>query len=62
LPLRDGGLRDQAAEDDLTSRIEPVPRKRIDDLAPDPLLQGIEIRRGFRTTPARDAGDDGKRS
>jgi hypothetical protein len=39
-----------------------MPRKRVNHLAPDPLLEGIKIRWRFRTTPTRNAGDDGKLS
>jgi hypothetical protein len=62
LPLRDRSLSDQAAEDDLAGGIEPVAGERVDDLTPYALLEGIEIYRGFRTTSARDAWNDGERS
>jgi hypothetical protein len=42
--------------------IQPVARERIDDLTPNTLFEDIEIRRRLRASPARDAGNDGKRS
>jgi hypothetical protein len=60
LPLRNRGLCDEAAKDNPAGLIQPVAGKRIDDLTPDPLLEGIEIYRRLRTTPTRDAGHNGE--
>jgi hypothetical protein len=62
LPLRNGGLRDEAAENELTGLIQPMPGERVDHLPPNALFEDIEIRRRLRATPTRDAGNDGKRS
>jgi hypothetical protein len=62
LPLRNGGLRGEAAENELTGAIQPVPRKRVDHLPPNALFEDVEIRRRLRTPLARDAGDNGKLS
>src|SRR5215472_3286443 len=53
LPLRCRGLRSQAAKNELTSSVKPMPGKRINDLAPDPLLDRIKVHRWFRTTTPR---------
>jgi hypothetical protein len=39
LPLRNGGLRGEAAEDHLTSRIDPMPWQGSNHVPPDPLLE-----------------------
>ena len=41
-PLRDRGLRDQPAEEKLAGKIEPMRRKRIDDVAPDLLFESVQ--------------------
>src|SRR6516162_7067158 len=61
LSLRDRGLGDQTAENELAGRVEPVAGQRIDDLTPYALLDGIQVRRWLRTAPPRDAGDDSER-
>jgi hypothetical protein len=61
LPFRDRGLRHQPTEDDPTGGIQPVTGQRVDDLAPDPLLELIEIIRRLRTTTPRKHRHDGKR-
>src|SRR5262249_26405913 len=61
LSLRDRGLGDQPAENDLAGRVEPVAGQRIDDFTPYALLDGIQVRRWLRTAPPRDAGDDSER-
>jgi hypothetical protein len=38
-----------------------MPGERVDDLAPNTLFEGVEIRRRFRTTSARNAGNNGER-
>src|SRR5215831_19539991 len=38
-----------------------MPRERVDDLSPNPLLERIEIYRGFRTASARDARNNSER-
>jgi hypothetical protein len=53
LPLRNRGLCDETAKDNPTGLIQPVARERVDDLAPNTLLEDIEIRRRFRTTTPR---------
>ena len=55
-PLRDRDLCDQAAQDDLAGKIEPMGRKRIDDIAPNLLFKGIQACRWLR---AALPGDDG---
>jgi hypothetical protein len=63
--LRNGGLRSQAAEDQLSGRIDPVRRQGADHLAPYALLELIKIRWRLRTpcagnqygTTASAAGD-----
>jgi hypothetical protein len=60
--LRNGGLRSQAAEDQLSGRIDPVRRHGADHLAPYALLELIKIRWRLRTPGARDQHrNDGKR-
>jgi hypothetical protein len=39
LPLRNGGLRGEAAEDHLTSGIDPMPWQGSNHVPPDPLLE-----------------------
>jgi hypothetical protein len=58
LPLRCRGLRSQATKNELTSSVKPMAGERIDDLAPDPLLDRIEVHRWFRTTAPRKSGHD----
>src|SRR6516162_2480388 len=53
LSLRDRGLGDQTAENELAGRVEPVAGQRIDDLTPYALLDGIQVRRWLRTAPPR---------
>src|SRR5215831_21006280 len=61
LSLRDRGLGDQTAENELAGRVEPVAGQRIDDFTPYAPLDGIQVRRWLRTAPPRDAGDDSER-
>jgi hypothetical protein len=61
LSLRDRGLGDQTAENELAGRVEPVAGQRIDDFTPYALLDGIQVRRWLRTAPPRDAGNDSER-
>jgi hypothetical protein len=61
LPLRDRSLRSQAAEDELAGAIQPMPGERVDHLAPDALLELVEVRRRLRTPLARNAGNNGER-
>src|SRR5215831_2658984 len=61
LSLRDRGLGDQTAENELAGRVEPVAGQRIDDFTPYALLDGIQVRRWLRTAPPWDAGDDSER-
>jgi hypothetical protein len=37
-----------------------MPGERVDHLPPNALFENIKIRWRLRTTPARDAGDDGE--
>jgi hypothetical protein len=60
--LGNGGLRSQTAEDQLAGWIDPVWRQSTDHLAPDPLLEGIEICRWLRPTgTGNQYGDNGER-
>ena len=61
LSLRDRGLGDQTAENELAGRVEPVARQRIDDFTPYALLDKIQVRRWLRAAPPRDTGDNGER-
>jgi hypothetical protein len=58
LPLRDGRLRSETAKNVLAGGIEPVIGESVDHLAPDPLLDGIEVGRRLRATPPGKAGND----
>jgi hypothetical protein len=60
--LRNGGLRSQTAENQLTSRIDPMCWHSGDHLAPHLSLERIEIRRRFRTPcTGGQYGNNGKR-
>jgi hypothetical protein len=59
LPLGDRDLGDQATEDELPGRVDPVRRQRGDHLAPNPLFEGIQIRGRLRATLSRHQRDDG---
>src|SRR5215469_15537659 len=61
LSLRDRGLGDQTAENELAGRVEPVAGQRIDDFTPYALLDEIQVRRWLRAAPPWDAGDNGER-
>ena len=49
-PLRDRGLRDQPAQEELTGKIEPMGRERVDDVPPDLLFESIQAGRRLRAT------------
>jgi hypothetical protein len=56
--LRDRGLRDQAAQDQLPGKIEPMRGKCVDDVAPNLLFESIEAYRRLRAALPGDEGHD----
>src|SRR5262245_19168247 len=57
-PLRDRDLRDQAAQDELAGKIEPVRGERVDDIRPVPLFESIQACWRFRAAlPGNDGYD-----
>jgi hypothetical protein len=60
--LGNGSLRSQAAEDQLSGRVNPMRRQGANHLAPDPLLKRVEICGRLRPAGTRDQHrDDGER-
>jgi hypothetical protein len=56
--LRDCGLRDQAAQDQLPGKIEPMCGKRVNYVAPNLLLESIKARGRLRATLPGNKGYD----